>query len=118
MADPITKPSPSAPPSVADRVGESRLAPQMAMMGRTFWASPERNKVLLLGVGLVVVISVSAFGQVKLNAWNQPFYDALSHKNLSGFLRQLMVFGVIAGALLILNVAQAWLNQMTKVRLR
>ena len=118
MADPITKPPPSAPPPAADRVGESRLAPQMAMMGRTFWASPERNKVLLLGVGLVVVIGVSAFGQVKLNAWNQPFYDALSHKNLSGFLRQLMVFGVIAGALLILNVAQAWLNQMTKVRLR
>jgi putative ATP-binding cassette transporter len=118
MADPITKPPPAAPPPAADRVAESRLAPQMAMMARTFWASPERNKILLLGVGLVVVIGVSAFGQVRLNAWNQPFYDALSHKNLSGFLSQLMVFGVIAGGLLILNVAQAWLNQMTKVRLR
>jgi putative ATP-binding cassette transporter len=118
MADPITKPPPAAPPPAADRVAESRLAPQMAMMARTFWASPERNKILLLGVGLVVVIGVSAFGQVRLNAWNQPFYDALSHKNLSGFLRQLIVFGVIAGGLLILNVAQAWLNQMTKVRLR
>jgi vitamin B12/bleomycin/antimicrobial peptide transport system ATP-binding/permease protein len=118
MADPITKPPPAAPPPAADRVAESRLAPQMAMMARTFWASPERNHVLLLGLGLVAVIGVSAFGQVRLNAWNQPFYDALSHKNLSGFLRQLIVFGVIAGGLLILNVAQAWLNQMTKVRLR
>ncbi|MEY2616991.1 MAG: vitamin B12/bleomycin/antimicrobial peptide transport system ATP-binding/permease protein [Verrucomicrobiota bacterium] len=118
MADPITKPPPAAPPPAADRVAESRLAPQMAMMARTFWASSERNHVLLLGLGLVAVIGVSAFGQVRLNAWNQPFYDALSHKNLSGFLSQLMVFGVIAGGLLILNVAQAWLNQMTKVRLR
>ncbi len=118
MADPITKPPPAAPPPAADRVAESRLAPQMAMMARTFWASSERNHVLLLGLGLVAVIGVSAFGQVRLNAWNQPFYDALSHKNLSGFLRQLIVFGVIAGGLLILNVAQAWLNQMTKVRLR
>ena len=29
-----------------------------------------------------------------------------------------MVFGVIAGGLLVLNVAQAWLNQTTKVKLR
>src|SRR5260221_3101913 len=29
-----------------------------------------------------------------------------------------MVFGGIAGGLLVLNVAQAWLNQMTKLRLR
>jgi putative ATP-binding cassette transporter len=118
MADPLTEPPPAAPPPAADRMAESRLAPQMAMMARTFWASPQRNKVLLLWVGLVVVIGVTAFGQVRLNAWNQPFYDALSHKDLSGFLHQLMVFGVIGGGLLVLNVAQAWLNQMTKVSLR
>jgi vitamin B12/bleomycin/antimicrobial peptide transport system ATP-binding/permease protein len=94
------------------------LAPQMRMMLRTFWASPERNKVIVLGVAVVVVIGLTAFGQVRLNAWNQPFYDALSHKDLRGFLNQLIVFGVLAGALLVLNVAQAWLNQMTKVRLR
>ena len=34
------------------------------------------------------------------------------------FLDQLMVFGVIAGGLLVLNVAQAWLSQMAKVKLR
>jgi vitamin B12/bleomycin/antimicrobial peptide transport system ATP-binding/permease protein len=28
-----------------------------------------------------------------------------------------MVFGVIAGRLLVLNVARAWLNQTTKVKL-
>ncbi len=106
------------PPPAADPTAELRLAPQMLMMFRTFWASPQRNKVLLLGVALVAVIGGTAFGQVKLNAWNQPFYDALSHKDLTGFLKQLVVFGVIAGGLLVLNVAQAWLNQMTKVALR
>ena len=39
-------------------------------------------------------------------------------RDLREFLDQLMVFGVIAGGLLVLNVAQAWLNQMTKVKLR
>ncbi len=95
-----------------------RLAPQMRMMFLTFWASPQRNRILLLGLALVVVIGGTAFGQVRLNAWNQPFYDALSHKDLHGFLAQLSVFGILAGGLLVLNVAQGWLNMTTKVSLR
>jgi vitamin B12/bleomycin/antimicrobial peptide transport system ATP-binding/permease protein len=117
MADGSSKPPSASVPS-ADSVVGLRLAPQMSMMFRTFWASPQRNRILLLGLALVGVIGSTAFGQVKLNAWNQPFYDALSHKDLHGFLNQLVVFGYIAGGLLILSVAQAWLNQMTKVRLR
>src|ERR1700726_945959 len=117
MSDQSSKPSrvrAAAEQSLA-RVG---LAPQMRMIFRTFWASPERNKILLLGVAIVAVIGLTAVGQVRLNAWNQPFYDALSHKDFRGFLEQLLVFAVLAGGLLILNVAQAWLNQMTKLRLR
>jgi putative ATP-binding cassette transporter len=53
-----------------------------------------------------------------LNAWNQPFYNALTRKDLTEFFDQLAVFGMIAGGLLVLNVAQAWLNQMAKVKLR
>jgi putative ATP-binding cassette transporter len=94
------------------------LVPQMLMMFRAFTASSQRNKILLLGVALVAVIGATAYGQIRLNAWNRPFYDALARRDLHGFLIQLMNFGVIAGALLILNVAQAWLNQATKVKLR
>ena len=83
-----------------------------------FLGSPQRTTLLLLGVAIIAVIGATAFGQVRLNAWNQPFYDALAHKDLRGLLDQLMVFGVIAGGLLVLNVAQAWLNQTTKVKLR
>ena len=46
--------------------------------------------------------------------WSKP----MSHKDVSGFVDQLMVFGKIAGALLALNVAQAWLKEMSKLRLR
>ena len=48
----------------------------------------------------------------------QPLKRILAHKDLRGLLDQLRVFGVIAGGLLVLIVAQAWLNQMTKVKLR
>ncbi|MBV9673767.1 MAG: ABC transporter ATP-binding protein/permease, partial [Verrucomicrobia bacterium] len=87
-------------------------------MFRTLMASPERVPILLLVLGLAAVISATAFGQVRLNAWNQPFYDALAHKDFQEFLSQLLVFSAIAGGLLILNVAQAWLNQTTRVKLR
>ncbi|HYA80231.1 MAG TPA: SbmA/BacA-like family transporter, partial [Methylocystis sp.] len=81
-------------------------------------ASSARRSLLSLGLALVVVIGATAFGQIELNAWNKPFYDALSRRDVEGFLDQLGVFGVIAGALLVLNVAQTWLNQMMRMRLR
>ncbi len=53
----------------------------MLMMFRAFLSSPQRNILLLLGAAAVAVIAATAFGQVRLNAWNQPFYDALARKN-------------------------------------
>src|SRR5215831_3100218 len=116
--------------SMADRSGKSsdglaaearpqpggRLVPEMLMMFRI--ASPQRTKIVLLGVGLVLVIAATAFGQIRLNAWNQPFYNALERRDLHAFFVQLVNFCIIAGALLVLNVAQVWLNQATKVKLR
>jgi putative ATP-binding cassette transporter len=95
-----------------------RLAPQMVPMFRAFMASAQRTSVLLLGVALVGVVGATAFGQVQLNAWNRPFYDALARRDFRGFVAQLGVFCLIAGGLLALNVAQAWVNQMIKVKLR
>src|ERR1700745_4101524 len=117
MADLSSKPF-DVPATAAAPVAGLRLAPQMLILFRAFWASPQRTKILLLGVALVVVIGATAYGQIRLNAWNRPFYDALARKDLQEFLSQLGVFGVIAGALLVLNVAQTWLTQATKVELR
>jgi vitamin B12/bleomycin/antimicrobial peptide transport system ATP-binding/permease protein len=108
----------NVPASAAALAAGLRLTPQMLIMFRAILASPQRTKLLLLGVAIVAVIGTTAFGQVRLNAWNQPFYNALTRKDLMEFLDELMVFGVIAGGLLVLNVAQAWLNQMAKVKLR
>ena len=42
----------------------------------------------------------------------------MTHKNLSAFLRQLGVFAQLAAILLLLNVGQVWLNQITRIVLR
>src|SRR5580693_8500892 len=101
-----------------DGTAESGLLAQVGMMLRASWASPVRGALIALVVGTFLVVAATAYGQIKLNTWNQPFYDALSHKNLHEFWRQLGVFGVIAGALLALNVAQRWLVETLKLKLR
>ncbi len=87
-------------------------------MGKAFMGSPSRSALIALGVALCAVVGATAYGQIQLNAWNGPFYDSLSQKNFSSFLYQLVAFAVIAGSLLVLNVAQTWLNQTTKMKLR
>ncbi len=102
----------------AKAAAREELAPQVWLMIRTFWDSPGRNKLFLLSTGVCTVVSLTAYAQIELNAWNKPFYDALSLKHFAEFLYQLLVFAELAGALLALNVAQAWLREMTKLKLR
>jgi vitamin B12/bleomycin/antimicrobial peptide transport system ATP-binding/permease protein len=87
-------------------------------MASLYWASRERKRLLMLAAGIFIVIAATAHMQVRLNAWNQPFYDALTRKDVPDFTRQLGVFAVLAAILLTLNVAQIWLNQTTKLTLR
>lgn len=101
-----------------DRDAAGRPPARFAMMARAFVASPQSRTLFMLGGAIVVVLIATAYGQIRLNAWNKPFYDALARKDLPGFLQQLLVFLAIAGALLALNVAQIWLNQMIKLKLR
>jgi vitamin B12/bleomycin/antimicrobial peptide transport system ATP-binding/permease protein len=101
-----------------EEAAQSRLVPQLTMMLRALLASPVRNTLFILGGVLITVVTATAYGQIRLNTWNQPFYDALAHHDLDGFLHQLGIFGLISGALLVLNVGQRWLGEMLKLKLR
>jgi vitamin B12/bleomycin/antimicrobial peptide transport system ATP-binding/permease protein len=104
--------------SAEEEVADSGLAPQLGMMIKALWSAPARNALLLLAITVFLVIAATAYGQIRLNRWNRPFYDALAHRDFAEFLVQLSVFAIIAGALLVLNVAQRWLTEMLKLKLR
>jgi putative ATP-binding cassette transporter len=112
-----TKPV-STPSSELEEIAQAGLWPQLSMMRRALWASPVRKSLLVLASCIFLIVAATAYGQIRLNGWNQPFYDALSHRNLHEFLIQLGIFGVIAGALLVLNVAQRWFGETLKLKLR
>src|SRR5450631_3541134 len=101
-----------------EEIAQQGLGPQLKMVIAALWASPVRNRLLLLGTSLCLVIIATAYGQIRLNSWNQPFYDALSRRNMGQFLTQLGVFAVIGGTLLSLNVGQKWLGETVKLKLR
>ena len=102
----------------SDETAGSRLVPQVGMMLEAFWASPVRKTLLWLAGVIFLVVVATAYGQIRLNRWNEPFYDALARRDFHTFLVQLGVFGIIAGALLVLNVFQRWLAEMLKLKLR
>ncbi len=100
---------------VAEEIG---FREQLAMMLRAFMASPLRNKILWLAAGLLAVIVATSLGQIILNRWNRPFFDAIERRDLDAFFHQLLVFAAIAAGLLTVGVMQTWLNQRMKLRLR
>lgn len=98
--------------------GHANLLSQLDMMVRAMLASPLRNRLFGIGGAIFLVVVATTYAQIRLNSWNRPFYDALARRNLHGFFIQLIVFAVIAGILLVLNVAQRFLTETMKLWLR
>jgi len=106
--------------SAADLAAAARagVVNQTRMIYRAIFASPVGRLLILLLTALVIAILVTSYGQIILNGWNQPFYDAITRRDLNDFLYQLGVYFVIVATLLVLDVAQRWLTETIKFRLR
>lgn len=111
-------PSGSCSPIPASEAAQTSLPRQLGLMLRALRASPLSRPLAMLVAAIVLVVLATAYGQVRLNSWNKPFFDALSRRDLEEFLVQLGVFFVIASLLLMLNVGQRWLVETLKLRLR
>jgi putative ATP-binding cassette transporter len=94
------------------------LVSQLTALTRaTFTGRVGKAVVVLLGAAFVI-IGATAYVQIRLNLWNKPFYDALSRRDLHDFMVQLGVFFILAGWLTVLNVAQRWIGETLKLKLR
>ncbi|WP_291863420.1 ABC transporter ATP-binding protein/permease [Bradyrhizobium sp.] len=109
-------------PSLADELVVSppthdfNLARDLKLFARVR-AEGGRRVVVIFAVSTVVTIA-NMFGQVELNEWNGQFFDAVGRKDLSGFVHHLWTFLVIIAVLLALTVAQTFLQERLKFRLR
>jgi len=83
-----------------------------------YWNSEEKwtARGLLLAVVALNLITVAL--NVRLNAWNNDFYDALQQYNWSEFWRQFLIFGIIAFSLIVVAVYSLYLRQILHIRWR
>jgi vitamin B12/bleomycin/antimicrobial peptide transport system ATP-binding/permease protein len=118
----------SVPPTVTERPTKSSetaeepahtgLVHQVATLTRATFSSPAGKALVWLIGAVLIVVGATAYGQIRLNRWNKPFYDAMSRRDLRAFLFELGVFFAIAGFLLVLNVVQRWLAETLELKLR
>jgi vitamin B12/bleomycin/antimicrobial peptide transport system ATP-binding/permease protein len=81
----------------------------------------ERRKgwpITRLSLAIVIILIGNMLGQVRLNAWNGAFFDAVERRNSTAFLWQLVIFLGVIAFLLVMVVAQTWLQERLKIRLR
>jgi putative ATP-binding cassette transporter len=110
-----TEISGTSPEGEAAHLGFAR---QIGLISRTIFGSSVRKSLTLLVAAIILGVAATAYGQIRLNGWNKPFYDALSRRDLRDFLFQLGVFFLITGFLLALGVAQRWLVGTLELKLR
>lgn len=85
---------------------------------RAMWQSTSRRRISLLAAGVAAIIAANMAGQIRLNKWHGAFFDALEQSKITEFYYQLIIFLGIVSVLLLLVVAQTWLHELLKVRLR
>jgi putative ATP-binding cassette transporter len=79
-------------------------------------SSPQGKAIAFLFGAILLVLIGIMFGQVWLNRWNGAFFDAIQQRNISAIRDELVVFLGIVSFLLVLVVAQTWLQETIKLR--
>jgi putative ATP-binding cassette transporter len=94
------------------------LARDLSLFARVLRGAEGGRRVAAIFVASIIVTTATMFGQVRLNEWNGQFFDAVGRKDLSGFVHHVWTFVVIIAVLLALTVAQTFLQERLKFRLR
>jgi vitamin B12/bleomycin/antimicrobial peptide transport system ATP-binding/permease protein len=90
----------------------------IARLAFPYFRSEDRwpGRILLASV---ITCQLSLVGiAVLLNAWYNKFYNALQERNWDAFMDQLLYFCFLAGAAVVLEVYQLYLNQWLQIRWR
>ncbi|MDR3398669.1 MAG: ABC transporter ATP-binding protein/permease [Pandoraea sp.] len=105
--DPVATPAPKPP-----------RHPTAWQLIRPYWVSEKRwegRRLLVLVVALNLAV---VFINVRLNAWNASFYDALDKRNWPVFKSSLAEFAVLAFSFIIIATFRTYFRQMLEIRWR
>jgi putative ATP-binding cassette transporter len=83
-----------------------------------FWMGDEKWSARGLLAAVVALNLASVWLNVRLNAWNNDFYNALQNYDWPKFWSQFAIFGMIAVSLIVVAVYQLYLRQILHIRWR
>ncbi len=83
-----------------------------------YWMGEEKWSARALLAAVVALNLTAVWLNVRLNAWNNDFYNALQEYDWPNFWRQFAIFGMIAAALIVVAVYQLYLRQILQIRWR
>lgn len=105
--DPVATPAPKPPKH-----------PTAWQLIRPYWASEKRWEGRRL-LALVVALNLAVvFINVRLNAWNAGFYDALDKRDWPVFKSSLTEFAILAFSFIIIATFRTYFRQMLEIRWR
>jgi putative ATP-binding cassette transporter len=83
-----------------------------------YWTGDEKWSARALLAAVVALNLTAVWLNVRLNAWNNDFYNALQNYDWAKFWWQFAIFGMIAAALIVVAVYQLYLRQILQIRWR
>ncbi|HUC12602.1 MAG TPA: ABC transporter ATP-binding protein/permease [Stellaceae bacterium] len=83
-----------------------------------YWKSEEKWSAIGLLAAVVALNLFSVWLNVRLNRWNNDFYDALQQYKWGEFWYQFAIFGIIAFAMIVDAVYALYLRQILHIRWR
>jgi len=83
-----------------------------------YWMGDEKWSARALLAAVVALNLTAVWLNVRLNTWNNDFYNALQEYDWPNFWWQFAIFGMIAVALIVVAVYQLYLRQILQIRWR
>lgn len=118
---PMSPQSPEVPPPgdpVATPAPKPPKHPTAWQLIRPYWVSEKRWEGRRL-LALVVALNLAVvFINVRLNAWNAGFYDALDKRDWPVFKSSLAEFAILAFSFIIIATFRTYFRQMLEIRWR
>ncbi|MGA8655590.1 MAG: ABC transporter ATP-binding protein/permease [Chthoniobacterales bacterium] len=87
-------------------------------IAKPYWTSEEKWSAWGLLLAVVTLNLGNVYISVRLNEWNNAFYNALQSFDGGEFFRQLGIFGILAAAFIVMAVYALYLNRMLQIRWR
>lgn len=88
------------------------------VLARPYWFSEERHSARALLAVIVALYLGIVFINVEINQWQNAFYNAIQDRNQPEFMRQLLKFGGLAAAYIVMAVYAFYLRQLLQIRWR